>query len=390
MLSDGPPESPSAATGGGLSRNVVDFARLLRDHGMRVPLRSVMTACSALERIDVGDVRRVFYLLRGLFVCRREHLQPFESLFETFWLQRATAATVAGSAAAEGPAGAAADEGGPPPGREAGLPEGAADERVELRTGYSALAAARRGGPPLPTEEEARALYDALQRLIERLRRQTSRRLRLDRRGRRVSLRRLLRRNMRFGGEPLLLDFQRRRRRRRRLVALCDVSGSMDVHTLLMLQFVHLLARATGGTEVFCFSTALTRVTELLRRQTFDQALRALPETVTDWGGGTRIGASLAAFNAGFGGRLLTGRTVVMLFSDGWDRGPSAPLAAQMAVLRRRAFRVVWLNPLRGTPGYAPLCRGMRTALPYVDHFLAAGRLHEFARVGQILERLMT
>jgi uncharacterized protein with von Willebrand factor type A (vWA) domain len=208
--------------------------------------------------------------------------------------------------------------------------------------------------------------------IAKRLARRMSRRRKPTRRGGIVDLRRSMRANL-MKGEIIELRRRSRRRRKVRLVLLCDVSGSMDLYSRFLLQFLYALQNVFGRVETFTFATRLTRVSDLLRGPSYKRALRRLTE-VRDWSGGTRIGEAIRDFNQEWG-RLVDRRTIVLILSDGWDTGEPDVLAQEMLTLKRRAGRVLWLNPLLGNPSYEPLTRGMAAALPLVDHFAAAHNL---------------
>ena len=177
-----------------------------------------------------------------------------------------------------------------------------------------------------------------------------------------------MRRSLKSGGDVVALTFRERRRRKTKLVVLCDVSGSMDLYSRFLLQFIYALQNCFARVETFVFSTRLSRVTDQLRRRPYAAALRQLSADVHDWSGGTRIGDCLAAFAAGWP-RLVDRRTIVVVVSDGWDAGEPGVVATALASLRERAGRVVWLNPLLGSPAYRPETRGMAAALPHLDVF---------------------
>jgi uncharacterized protein len=208
--------------------------------------------------------------------------------------------------------------------------------------------------------------------IAKRLARRVSRRRRPTRRGGVIDLRRSMRANM-MKDEIIELRRRERRRRKVKLVLLCDVSGSMDLYSRFLLQFLYALQNVFGRVETFTFATRLTRVTEQLRGPSYQVALRRLTE-VRDFSGGTRIGESLQEFNHTWG-HLVDRRTIVLILSDGWDTGEPELLGAEMLALKRKAGRVIWLNPLLGNPSYEPLTRGMAVALPLVDHFAAAHNL---------------
>jgi hypothetical protein len=189
--------------------------------------------------------------------------------------------------------------------------------------------------------------------------------------GRTIDLRRLLRANVKHGGELIAIPHRVRRVAPRPLILICDVSGSMEPYTRMLLLFAHAVAGGERRVEVFVFSTRLTRVTRQFAGTRADAALSRVRDAVHDWSGGTRIGEAIRTFNAQWARRVLRRGPVVLLISDGWDLGDSGLLGREIARLQRSAFRLIWLNPLLGSPGYEPLTRGMRAALPFVDDFLS-------------------
>ncbi len=168
----------------------------------------------------------------------------------------------------------------------------------------------------------------------------------------------------------------------RPLILICDISGSMDRYSRLLLRFVHALEHGLDTVEVFVFSTRLTRITRELRKRDVDSAIEQVVKSVDDWSGGTRIGEAIKAFNYQWGRRVLGRGAVVLLISDGWDRGDSAMLSREMGRLQRACHRLIWLNPLLGMPGYQPLTRGLQAALPHVDDFLPVHNLQSLEQLG--------
>jgi uncharacterized protein with von Willebrand factor type A (vWA) domain len=237
--------------------------------------------------------------------------------------------------------------------------------------------------------EESRTLYEYIYKLLQPLHNRLSRRYQYTIHGREISLRRILRKNMQFGGELIFLDFKKKKIKNRRVIYFCDVSGSMDIHTLMILQFIHALKRIDRRTEVFFFSTDLSRKTDQFALSDFSAAISRLPESVSDWGGGTRIGHCLRLFNESYGQRMLSSKDIVMIFSDGWDRGEIDLLQTQMALLKRKAYKMIWLNPLIGTRDYQPICQGMKAALPFVDYFLPLADPHDLHFLSRTLEKMM-
>jgi hypothetical protein len=265
------------------------------------------------------------------------------------------------------------------PRRNHAAPERARSVERRRRRGVL-LAKPFRALDPLEAEELVAFAEDLARRFRGRLRRRS----RAARRPGRLDFRRTLRRSVGHGGVPLELELRRRRPGRIDVVALCDVSGSMDLYSRFLLQFLFALQNVFGRVETFIFSTRLTRVSEYLRGRSYRQVLRRLTD-VRDWSGGTRIGESLAQFNREWP-HLVDRRTIVIVLSDGWDTGEPDVLATELMRIKRRAARVIWLNPLLGNPSYEPLTRGMAAALPLIDDFAAghnlaalrdlAGKLH--------------
>jgi uncharacterized protein with von Willebrand factor type A (vWA) domain len=212
-----------------------------------------------------------------------------------------------------------------------------------------------------------------------------SRRLRPHARGRSLDLRRLARRSLARGGDPIEQTFRRRVDVARKLIVLCDVSGSMEAYTRALLLFLHAVVGSGPRVEVFAFGTRIIRLTEEFRTRDPERALAAASTRVVDWASGTRIGASLKTFNDVWGRRALTRGAVVVIVSDGWERHDAALVAREMARLQRRTYAIVWVNPLKGSPDYQPLAGGMRAALPYVDRFVAGHNLASLEELAAVL-----
>ena len=201
-------------------------------------------------------------------------------------------------------------------------------------------------------------------------------------------LRRTFRNSLQYGGEAVELAHLERRKKPRNLVLICDVSGSMERYTRLLLHFIHTIAANLGKVESFLFATRLTRITRHLRYRNIDQAVTEVSRAVPDWAGGTRIGENIRNFNYQWARRVLRGGSVVLIISDGWDRGEPVVLSREMSRLQRSCHRLIWLNPLLGHAEYQPLAQGMQAALPFVDDFLPAHNLNSLLAVGEHLSRL--
>ncbi|HET7787345.1 MAG TPA: VWA domain-containing protein [Myxococcales bacterium] len=357
---------------GDLVHRVLGLCRALRERGMMVTTGHAIDAVRALRFGALESRERTWLTLRCVLVGRPEEMEIFDEVFAELFADE--------EPAKEGPVRVTRRS---PPREEAGAPslsswsepgEGAeGDESEEVPAASDAHAVVDKDFSSFGTEEldEIRRIAS---RIARRLAARPSRRWKSGRRGPRVDLRRTLRRTLSNGGEALDLRFRRRRPRKTRIVALCDVSGSMDLYSRFLLQFLYALQGTVARVESFVFSTTLRRVTDLLSEPDYALALRGLSAEVHDWSGGTRIGACIAEFNRDHP-ELVDGRTVTVILSDGWDTGDPATLGEEMEVLKLRSRKVIWLNPLLGSPGYEPLTQGMQAALPHVSVFAPAHNL---------------
>ena len=372
----------------GLVHNLLVFGRLLRRLGLEVHVGRLLDVVAALQHVDLGARDEVFHTCRSLLVYRHDDLPLFDRAFDAFW-QKARAGsmvTLSDARRDEQPAGGVRMEGqfnlSDAPGDEVGGREPAGAQRTWSDSG--GLAA--KDFADFTTEEVGLARV-ALERLTWQPGVRRTRRW-VPGRGSRVDLRRALARSLRSGGDLVVLPRRRRRPRPRPVVLLCDVSGSMERYSRMLVQFAHALARRHRRVEAFLFSTALTRITLQLRARRPNDALDAITTAVPDWSGGTRIGGVLREFHQQWSRRVLRGGPVVLLISDGWDRGDPVMLRDQVARLQRSCHRLIWLNPLIGTTGYEPLTRGLVAALPFVDDFLPARTLTNLADLALHLNSL--
>jgi uncharacterized protein len=354
----------------------VHFCRSLREHGLAVTPAEAVAAVETLNLIDRNDRDEVFLALRSVLTARSEDFPVFAELFETFW-DRVPERTVAPQAPRGGDAArtrlARSEQ------TRKGLAfflehwttvQGTETEPVNLPVASEIEATAAKNFSQFRADE-LHEITRLARRLVRRLARNPSRRWRPVNRGPRIHLRRSLRQSLKTGGQIVVLARRRRKQKRTRLVVICDVSGSMDLYSRLLLQFVYGLQNSFARVETFVFSTALCRITGDLRNKTYPRALERLATGVRGWSGGTRIGASLAEFNTQWV-RLVDRRTIVIVLSDGWDTGDAAQLGAALAQLQKRAGRLIWLNPLLGSPSYQPLTQGMQAALPFINVFAPA------------------
>ncbi|HVQ14544.1 MAG TPA: VWA domain-containing protein, partial [Vicinamibacterales bacterium] len=371
---DGSSDPPD--DGGRFVENLIVFGRLLRRVGFDVPVGRVLDLIEALTHVNVNARDEVFHTCRALLVQRHEQLGLFEQVFDAFWRDHANPFAAQGvkvSDARTTAARVATVAGISPPDHGPGENDG--NEAVEgvFQTWSDSGGLAHKDFAEFTPDEMTRARI-ALEQLDWIPGERRTRRW-IRGRGPRIDLRRALMRSLRTGGEVIALPTRRRRTRPRPLVLLCDVSGSMERYSRMLLHFAHGLAHRRGRFEVFLFATGLTRVTRQIRLRRVQAAVNAVSDAVPDWSGGTRIGPALRQFHQRWARRVLHQSPVVLLISDGWDRGDPQVLREQVARLQRSCHRLIWLNPLIGTVDYAPLTRGLQAALPYVDDFLAARTL---------------
>ncbi len=362
----------------------VSFARELRAAGVTVGTGDVLAYCSAMQPLDPSDLADLYWAGRVTLVSRREDIGAYDEVFRRFFLDegspQASPLLLRARAAADAQ---------PPlvmPGTEPG-PEQDAEQPVLGWMASDVEALKHRSFAACTPEELA-----ALRRILARIRltppRRRTRRTAPARSGRAPDVRATIRASMRMHGEPAELFFRRRRTRLRPLVLVLDVSGSMADYSRHLLQFAHSARRASDRVEVFCFGTRLTRITRALAHKQPDAALEQAAQAVVDWDGGTRIGQSLDAFVKRWARGGLCRGGVVVICSDGLDRGDPEVLAAAMERLSRLCYRVVWLNPHKGDdPGFRPSTVGMIVAAPHIDLLLSG---HDLASLEQLAEMLPT
>ena len=384
-----PPTAP-----GRLPENVAHFVRLLRAAGLPVGPGHTITAVRALAAIDVTVRRQFYWALHGTLVARREHRHIFESAFRLFWrdpfgADEALAALLSRSRvpvekprsrapARLSPEAEAATRPAAEPAREAA-------HEVPVRMAFSPAEVLRDKDFEQMTALEVLQAREAIRSLRLDLRPVPTRRHEPDPTGRFIDMRRTLRTSIRTGGLPLPLARKSPGTRRPAIVALCDISGSMEAYSRVLLHFFHALTNAGDRVHTFVFGTRLTNITRLLRDRDVDRALDRVGTTVRDWYGGTRIGAALNAFNLHWSRRLLAQGAVVLLVSDGLDREGGDGIRFQARRLRRSCRSLVWLNPLLRYRAFAPKAAGIRALLPEVDEHRPVHNLDSLARLAEAL-----
>ncbi len=361
---------------------LVEFARALREGGIRVPPTVTGDLVSAVEQVGAGSAEDVYWAFRGLTITSREQIPIFDRVFVEFFRE-------------EGGPGITFTQTSPPRSwmiDQAGA-EGEGDgegEDVSVTLGASAVERLMDKDFSLLSEAEEAQVKTMIGQMVWNPALVRARRRAPLRTGDVPDMRRSLRSAVGPGGDLVQLAMTTRTVRKRPVIVIADVSGSMERYAEMLLYFTHAARDRFGKLEAFVFSTRLTRITRDLARRKPSAAIAAVSEHVHDWSGGTRIGEALRTFNMDWSRRVCRGRPVAVIISDGWDRGDPELLAFEMARLQRTVYRTVWLNPLAGRDGFAPETRGMKAAMPYVDDFLAAGTLRDLRTLVRLLESVGT
>ena len=372
------------ATGDAILGHVVTFGRVLHEAGLEIGPGRVADSLRALDAVDLARQEDVYFALRQTLVSRQDELDLFDRAFGAWFLRAPVLPPVRSRSGAE----VETRVGQAPTDRlrrreEDGEKEDETGDPLEL--GASAQELLRDKDFSELTGDELRRLRELIARIARTRPQRHSRRRTVAAHGDMLDVRRMIRRSLRTGGDPLDRPLRTRKEVPRKLVVLCDVSGSMDSYARALLLFLHAVVGTGRGVEAFAFGTRLSRLTPDLATRDPDAALARCTEAVVDWGSGTRIGASLREFNETWGRRALSRGAIVLIVSDGWEREDPELVGREMAKLARAAYAIVWVNPLKGNPQYQPLAGGMRAALPYVDRFLPGHNLRSLEELAAVL-----
>jgi uncharacterized protein len=363
---------------GSLPQNILAFCKLLRKRGFLVGVGEAMEILTILPQADLLDWNEFYLLLRSFCVSRHEELRIFDALFHSFWTgwggieqlshhlfevppehsgRRSSNRRADQSAAV----GAAKDDA--KGSEEVSLPLYSPEEILAKRFFLHI------------EQDELRGMEAKIKALGKRLATRPGRRVRPSRKGHMIDVRRSMRRNLGVGGEIVSLSRRRRSLRRLKLVLLLDVSRSMDVYSQFLLKLIYSLHFLRGRADSFVFGTDLKRVTACFKSTDINSALASLSREVPFWSGGTRIGHCFRLFNLKYAQSALTGQSVLVILSDGLDTEASDLVAEELAIMKQKVSKLIWLNPLADTPGYEPLAGSMAAALPHIDLFTSTERL---------------
>ncbi len=366
----------------GFEHFAIGFVDILRRSGLVVPVGRTLTYIDALAAVGIANERDVYWAGRATLLDRPEDTLLYDAAFRYWWLQDSRALrdeaveieTVTVAVDEE-------DDGTDEPDGQDGEQDHDGDIQ-EVR--FSAAEVLSSKDFAECSEAELAEIFALMEVLSIAGPFRESRRQKRTNRRQRPDLRRTVQLALKSEGEPIRRAFVAHGERPRRIVFLLDVSGSMEAYARTLIRFVHASVIGRGRVEAFTLGTRLTRLTRELSSRNPDAALLRASAAVADWSGGTRLGESLGLFNDEWGQRGMARGAVVVILSDGWDRGDPEVMAEQMARLHRVAHSVVWVNPLKASPGYAPLAAGMAAALPHIDQFIeghSVDSLHNLARV---------
>jgi hypothetical protein len=387
-VADTPLEARAASV---LGQKLLEFCHLLRAQGLEVTAGRIIDTFRALKVIDVFQRGDFYTVLEANLISRWSDRDLFQQLFTQYW--RGPTWTPLPD-----PCLPAWEDGCtlPPPAPQLSSwqmeqrQNGAQTdhEQVQQVALYSPAEILSRKDFGKMVEQELLQVQRLIMTMARQMATRVSRRKKASSKAPSIDPGRTMRRSLRYGGEVMELVRRGPKLGKTRMVVLCDVSGSMDVYTKFLVQFLYGLQNGLRGVETIVFSTRLTRITPLLRRRNIHAALERIADTVHDWSGGTKIGACLKVFNDTMAPRLVDAKTLVIIISDGWDTGDTEILDAEMAKLKARAFRLIWLNPLLGSPHYEPICKGMHTALPYVHDFMPVHNVESLRQFGRLVGSL--
>ncbi|SDD45269.1 vWA domain-containing protein [Ruegeria marina] len=387
-----------AARDPGPAARLSGFMAHLRANGLRLGVMETELALRALTHVQAADPRQTRLALRAVCTGSAEESDRFDDLFDSYWMNGGRVVqkaipnpkeqgqdSVHSSRAADGNTRAAGAG-------KATAPDAGTDEAEHGGTGKLVASLTnslmKRDLRDLVQPEEIAQAEILARRLGAALRDRLSRRRRAAQKGDRIHFRRLMRQSLATGGEPLRLPRKHRPDRPMKIVALCDVSGSMTLYAQVFLAFLAGLMRSDSTADAYLFHTRLVRITEALRDKDTLRALGRLSLMADGFGGGSRIGASLDRFARTYARRFVNRRTVVLILSDGYDTDAPKRIGSALSALRNRGCRIVWLNPLKGWTGYAPVAAGMQAALPHLDLFYPANRLADLAALEPEFARL--
>jgi|WetSurMetagenome_2_1015567.scaffolds.fasta_scaffold09115_5 uncharacterized protein len=389
----------SAQNSLGFLHHLLLFCRKLQQEGVKVALPQEIDACRSLEYIDIFAYNDFYYALKANLISRPEDITVFDKIFFSHWSSlKGNQLEEQALIKREKTSKDSIEEENSLRREKEKLCEIIFSERSQDRLRkknesqeipvYSPHEKLAKQDFSAFSDEELERIKKAISLIAQKISLRETRRKKADNKACLFDFRRTIRKNVRHGGDIINFAWKKPKVTETRIVLLCDVSGSMEVYSRFLVQFFYGLQNSLRGVETFVFSTRLSRITRILRKEGFEKALEKISREVPHWGGGTNIGECLREFNHQNAPNFLYRRTIVIIVSDGWDRGESSLLQEEMKKLRRKAYQIIWLNPLLGNPHYQHTSKGMKTALPFLDQFLPLHNLDSLIHLGEVLYRI--
>jgi uncharacterized protein with von Willebrand factor type A (vWA) domain len=380
-----------------LLKNIILFSQALRRRKVGVTIDNMLDALRGISLIELRKKEDFYHLLRANFVSGKEEMDTFDELFDQFWSfgdpsgpftkEIIDEETDASEEKEEGSSFESKKDQPSTKDWSDEREESELKERKDLPV-YSPDEILQQKDFTHFRAEELEKVKDWVSIFSRKIATYLSRRWKRGGKGDRLDFRRSIRQSIKYGGEIMELKMKERKPKPLRLILVCDVSGSMDIYSQFFLRFMHELQNHYPHCEAFAFSTRLSHITSLLKRRRFEQTLRLLSGRVLDWSGGTNIGAALHQLHQRHSDLFHPNRSLFLIFSDGWDRGDTMLLESELKSLKRQVKGLIWLNPLLGNQNYQPLCKGMSTALPYVDHFLPYYNFSSLRKLGHLISKI--
>ncbi len=370
----------------GILPNILLFCRILKRLKINITTGRVLDVFKSLKHINICEKEDLYYILRANLISCCEDIPIFDRAFRMFWdfcdkPERSEADYEAGKDFEEVLIKELhMDE----------IGEGDSEEDPDSKAiyQYSPIESLSVKDFSAFTDEEVEKIKDVVAGIANKLATKKSRRWQTNPKGRDIHPMGTLRKSMEYGGEILDLAKRKKKIKKMKLVALADVSGSMDCYSNFFVQFMYGMQNRLKGVETFVFSTCLTRITELLKNRSIDEALKEVSKIALHWSGGTKIGLCLKSFNDEFAPFVLDNKAIPIIISDGWDRGDTELLEREIKTLKRNCGRIIWLNPLLSSPDYQPLCKGIECVLPHITHFLPFYNLNSLIALGKTLDSI--
>lgn len=373
-------------------RHVVGFTRELNDNGIAINPAKVIDFCNCFSFIDLSNKHDFYISARSTLISNREDIPIFDRVFRSYWDRRISMEEETREASDETSEQGEGDEPEENRQQQTAAEDDNSDETSEQleyeQASYSASELLLDKDFSTMSEIELENAKEILAELLSIIANFKSRRYSLSHHHDQLDMRSTIKNSMQYRLDLIKVAYKKRKIKKNRLLLLCDVSGSMEHYSRFLIQFIAGLKYQLNNVDVAVFSTRMTDITDQLHSKNLTSTLKDISASVHDWSGGTQIGECFKEFNQFYAKKISNSRTIVMVLSDGWDRGDAKLMHDEIALLRQRVDKIIWLNPLLGRENYQPLCRGIQTALPYIDHFLPAHNLNSLAKLVKNLRQI--